>query len=46
MHHFLSKLETNYFYWLDWSPIVSDIREQYPLLPLEETRQAIAVLIR
>ena len=37
MHHLLSRLETNYFYWLDWSPIVSDIREQYPLLPLEET---------
>jgi hypothetical protein len=36
-HHFLSKLELNYFYVLEWSPIVTDIREQYPLLPLEET---------
>lgn len=30
-HHFLSKLEWHYFYALEWSPIVSDIREQYPL---------------
>ncbi|MGH9841728.1 MAG: TnsA endonuclease N-terminal domain-containing protein [Blastocatellia bacterium] len=39
-HHFLSKLECEYFYVLEWSPIVSDIREQYPL-ELAET-QAIA----
>jgi hypothetical protein len=30
-HHFLSKLECQYFYALEWSPIVFDIREQYPL---------------
>lgn len=36
-HHFMSLLEASYFYVLDWSPIVLDIREQYPLLPLEET---------
>jgi hypothetical protein len=30
-HHFLSKLECQYFYILEWSPVVSDIREQYPL---------------
>jgi TnsA endonuclease-like protein len=30
-HHFLSKLECQYFYILEWSPIVSDVREQYPL---------------
>jgi hypothetical protein len=35
-HHFLSNLEFSYFYALEWSPIVSDIREQYPL-PIEET---------
>lgn len=35
-HHFLSQLELCYFYVLDWSPIVTDIREQYPL-PVEET---------
>jgi TnsA endonuclease N terminal/TnsA endonuclease C terminal len=37
VHHLLSILEQLYFYTLEWSPIVSDIREQYPLLPLEET---------
>lgn len=36
-HHFLSTLECAYFYVLEWSPSVSDIREQYPLLPLSET---------
>jgi hypothetical protein len=37
VHHFLSNFELNYFYVLEWSPVVCDIREQYPLLPLEET---------
>ncbi|MBD0345736.1 MAG: TnsA endonuclease N-terminal domain-containing protein [Coleofasciculus sp. Co-bin14] len=37
VHHLLSNLELNYFYVLEWSPVVFDIREQYPLLPLEET---------
>lgn len=37
VHHLLSKLELSYFYVLEWSPLVVDIREQYPLLPLEET---------
>jgi hypothetical protein len=36
-HHLLSRLELSYFYLLDWAPIVTDIREQYPLLPQEET---------
>jgi hypothetical protein len=36
-HHFLSRLELTYFYVLDWTPSVRDIREQYPLLPLEQT---------
>jgi hypothetical protein len=36
-HHFLSRLECEYFYALEWSPLVSDIREQYPLLPQAET---------
>ena len=36
-HHFLSTLECEYFYVLEWSPSVSDIREQYPLLPQAET---------
>lgn len=35
MHHFLSRLEYNYFLLLDYSKYVIDIREQYPLLDLE-----------
>jgi hypothetical protein len=35
-HHFLSKLELLYFFLLEWSHIVCDIREQYPL-DLDET---------
>jgi hypothetical protein len=37
IHHLLSEMETSFFYVLDWSPVVLDIREQFPLLPLEET---------
>lgn len=37
IHHFFSLLELLYFYTLEWSPIISDVREQYPLLPLDET---------
>ncbi|MGP4074020.1 TnsA endonuclease N-terminal domain-containing protein [Piscibacillus sp. B03] len=36
-HEFLSDLERNYFYLTEFSDFVSDIREQYPLLPQEET---------
>src|SRR4029077_2998143 len=36
LHSFLSQLETTYFYVLEGSAVI-DIREQYPLLPLEET---------
>lgn len=36
-HHFFSDLELFYLYTLEWSPYVVDIREQYPLLPLEKT---------
>lgn len=36
MHHLLSKLELDYFYLLDWSEEVIDIREQFPL-DLSET---------
>ena len=35
VHHFLSKLEAAAFYHFDWSDEVSDIKEQYPLLPME-----------
>ncbi|MBN1137230.1 MAG: heteromeric transposase endonuclease subunit TnsA [Anaerolineae bacterium] len=37
VHQMLSKLELAYFYVLEWAPFVSDIREQYPLLNIEET---------
>jgi hypothetical protein len=40
----LSLLELRCFYTLDWRPEVVDIREQYPLLPLEETRAIAADL--
>jgi len=36
-HDFLSDLERNYYYFLEYSDTVIDIREQYPLLPMEET---------
>lgn len=36
-HEFLSDLERNFFYLLEYSNNVVDIREQFPLLPLEET---------
>lgn len=37
VHHLLSLLELRCLYFLDWDPEVIDVREQYPLLPLEET---------
>lgn len=36
-YEFLSDLERNYFYLLEYSDLIVDIREQYPLLPIEET---------
>jgi hypothetical protein len=36
-HEFMSNLEASYFYLLEWSKSVTDIREQFPLLPIEET---------
>ena len=36
-HELLSDMERNYFYFLEFSDEVVDIREQYPLLPLEDT---------
>ncbi|WP_066070803.1 heteromeric transposase endonuclease subunit TnsA [Neobacillus soli] len=32
IHQFLSKLERNYFYVVEWNDAVMDIREQYPLI--------------
>lgn len=40
VHHFLSQGELDYFYILDWSDLVLDIRERYPLTL--ETTQDIA----
>jgi len=37
VHHLLSQLETTYWYALDFAPSVVDIREQFPLLPIEDT---------
>lgn len=36
-HEFLSDMERNFFYFLEYSEDVLDIREQFPLLPIEET---------
>ncbi|KGA96363.1 transposase [Alkalihalobacillus alcalophilus ATCC 27647 = CGMCC 1.3604] len=36
-HGFLSDLERNYFYLTEFSDVIVDIREQFPLLPQEET---------
>ena len=36
-HVVLSGLEEHYFYTLEWSRSVVDVREQFPLLPIEET---------
>ena len=35
VHHLLSDLETKHFLLLDFHPQVTDIREQYPLFPLD-----------
>lgn len=37
VHHLLSDLERNYFLILDWDDDVFDIREQYPIINIEET---------
>jgi hypothetical protein len=37
VHHLLSNLEIDYFFMLEWSPFVTDIREQYGLLPQAKT---------
>lgn len=36
-HDFLSTLEFLYYLTLEWSLMVTDIREQFPLLPIEDT---------
>ena len=39
VHQLLSLNELHYFYLLEWSPLVVDIREQFPLWPFEETQE-------
>ena len=39
IHHLLSRPETNYFYCVEWEDRVVDIREQFPLLPQEDTQR-------
>lgn len=43
-HHFFSDLEADYFWHLVWNDQIVDIREQYPLLPVEETEQIAQLL--
>lgn len=38
-HHFFSDLEADYFWHLVWNDNIVDIREQYPLLPVEEVEE-------
>lgn len=38
VHHLLSRLEVATFFYWDWGLTVVDVREQFPLLPLEDTR--------
>ncbi|MBV6716560.1 TnsA endonuclease N-terminal domain-containing protein [Paenibacillus chitinolyticus] len=40
----MSNFERAYFYMVDWSDRISDIREQYPCLPLERTIEIAAEL--
>lgn len=37
VHHFMSSLEQQYFFLLEWADTVTDIREQYPLLDVAST---------
>lgn len=44
IHHYLSDLEYYIHILSEWKPFVCDIREQYALLPLEETLQLASKL--
>ncbi|MBZ9536523.1 heteromeric transposase endonuclease subunit TnsA [Cytobacillus oceanisediminis] len=39
IHHLFSDLQARYFYMLEWEDTVTDIREHFPLLDLEDTVQ-------
>src|ERR1017187_8573971 len=43
-HHLLSRNERNYFYCLEWQDDVEEVREQFPLLPLQRTLEIAASL--
>jgi hypothetical protein len=44
IHHFLSMLEASVFRLLEWEDDVVEIREQFPLLPLERTAKIAAMM--
>ena len=44
VHEFFSQHELRYFFLLDWASVIVDIREQFPLLPLDETLAIAAQL--
>lgn len=44
VHHFLSSLETQLFYILEYRDDVVDIREQFPLIPLELSQKIASTL--
>jgi hypothetical protein len=41
LHHLLSDLDTYYFYLLEWSDPVIDIREKFPLLDVEAAQAIV-----
>ncbi|CAH1057603.1 TnsA endonuclease C-terminal domain-containing protein [Paenibacillus pseudetheri] len=45
IHHLMSIFERKYFYMVDWSDRITDIREQYPCLPLERTLEIADELV-
>ncbi len=46
VHHFLSTGEHDCFNILEWSPLVTDIREQYPLLSSDDTLEETLTIAR
>ena len=44
IHHTLSSIETDFFYLAEYSDSVTDIREQFPLLPINLSIKIAEVL--
>jgi hypothetical protein len=42
--HLLSQNEARYYFALSWSDVIVDIREQFPLLPIEDTLEIASYL--